>query len=403
MEFKRKLASVMQIDEVITIPGADKLELVRLDGWKAVVQKDKFKVGDLVVYVETDSKLPEWAEFEFMAQRKYRVKQIRLRGQLSDGLVFHFSDLDRVTIPAKLRVEGTDLTDLLEIKHYQKEAEKEASAGKNPKTKKKGFKGWVYGKALKAIEALIGPVNALGPWPGYCPKSDEPQIRHCFSVIKNNYLDLPVVAHEKMHGKSMTVYYYNGKMGVCSRNYELLTEQSRSSSPARKWAATNIAKMLGIKVVSQEREDYWLYANRGLLESIKQYCEAYECNIAVQLELCGPGINGNMYGFSFLRGFIFNLWYIDQRAYASDSELDTFCRLTDRERVPRLGAFKLHDNLDGYIEQATGKSLVADSIREGIVVRPLMSEITDPAIGRLSFKVISPEYKAREDKLLGLE
>lgn len=401
MTFKRKLASVMYVEEVLPIPNADKLELARLDGWKAVVQKDKFKVGDRVVYVETDSLLPPWEEFSFMAERKYRVKQIRLRGQLSDGLVFHFDDIQTKNIPFRMREAGTDLTELLEIKHYQKEAEA-AKAGKNPQIKQRGVKGRIYSKAIKTIENLIGPINGMGPWPGYCPKSDEPTLRHVWGIVKNNYLGLPVVCHEKMHGKSLTLYYHQGKVGVCSRNYELLTDASRPTSALRRKVATGVAKLLGIRVNNYDQEDYWIFANR-IKDSVVAYCELTGQNLAIQLELCGPKINGNMYQFPDYRGFVFNVWDIDERRYFNTDEVSSFCSRAGLERVPELKLMQLHDDLEQYFVDATGNSLVATSIREGMVVRPLHTEIHDPAMGRFSFKVVSPDYKAREDKLLGLE
>ena len=84
----RKLASIQRIVSIEPIQGADKIELAIVLGWQCVVKKDEFKVGDLCVYIEIDSIVPaDNPYFEFMKDRKYRVKTIRLRGIYSQGLV----------------------------------------------------------------------------------------------------------------------------------------------------------------------------------------------------------------------------------------------------------------------------------------------------------------------------
>lgn len=398
-EFKRKLASVMVIDEVFPIPNADKLELVRLDGWKAVVQKDKFKVGDKVVYVETDSLLPiDKEEFNFMEQRKFRVKQIKLRGQISDGLVFQMNELISYKLNPKKYDVGDDLTDVLGIKHYQKLAEEQSV--KNPKVKKKGFKWYWYNFKVKLIEMFLGNIGALGPWPGYCPKSDEPQIRHVYNTIKHRYLGTKCEVREKLHGKSVSIYFYNGKSGVCSRNYELICRDKQESG-IKNQLGQWLAKKLDVKIVDSSSDDYWVFVKENkVIEKVKSVYG--DMNIAIQLELCGPNINGNMYKFDKLRGFVFNVWDIDNKKYWNGNQVDEFCNKTGLERVPFLGYIDLHDDLDKYISDCSVRSTMGDCVMEGHVIRPI-EEINDPNIGRLSFKCISPLYKQMEDKTLGLE
>lgn len=83
----RKLASVQKILSVEPIPGADAIEKVRVLGWSCVAKNGDFKVGDLCVYVEVDSILPDRPEFEFLRNKKFHIKCIRLRGQISMGIV----------------------------------------------------------------------------------------------------------------------------------------------------------------------------------------------------------------------------------------------------------------------------------------------------------------------------
>ena len=101
----RKLASLVEIDKILPIEGADKIEVATMvgKGWKVVVAKDEFKPGDLAVYFEIDSYLPADDErYAFLSERCLRkfvsksgqvirdgikIKTIKLRGQVSQGLL----------------------------------------------------------------------------------------------------------------------------------------------------------------------------------------------------------------------------------------------------------------------------------------------------------------------------
>src|ERR1700704_851436 len=97
---KRKLASIRKIASVDPIEGADNIELVHVDGWQCISKKGDFKPGDLCVYFEIDSFLPIRPQFEFLRKSSYkkmgdkegfRLKTIRLRGKLSQGLALNIS------------------------------------------------------------------------------------------------------------------------------------------------------------------------------------------------------------------------------------------------------------------------------------------------------------------------
>ena len=89
----RKLASVRMVSDLRPIQGADRIEVARVDGWECVVKKGEFSIGEQIVYIEIDSILPERPEFEFLRDRKFRVRTIKLRGQVSQGLVLPLSVL----------------------------------------------------------------------------------------------------------------------------------------------------------------------------------------------------------------------------------------------------------------------------------------------------------------------
>lgn len=111
---ERALAHVETIVDIQPIENADKIEVATVLGWKVVISKaDNFHVGDKVVYIEIDSKVPERPEFEFLRDRKFRVRTIRLRGQYSQGLILPMSILG-----GKDYAVGTDVTKELGITYY---------------------------------------------------------------------------------------------------------------------------------------------------------------------------------------------------------------------------------------------------------------------------------------------
>lgn len=111
---ERALAHVEKIVDIQPIPDADKIEVATILGWRVVIAKaDGFQIGDKVVYIEIDSKVPERPEFEFLRDRKFRVRTIRLRGQYSQGLIMPMSILGN-----KDYDEGTDVTKELGITYY---------------------------------------------------------------------------------------------------------------------------------------------------------------------------------------------------------------------------------------------------------------------------------------------
>lgn len=129
---ERKLASIQRIKEILPIEGADMIELVVVNSWKVVAAKSVgHKVGDLVVYCEIDSFLPVEPEFEFLRkssfkkmgdQEGFRLKTIKLRGQISQGLILPLRDaeevMNRKSKDSVLLLEGIDVSENLGIVKY---------------------------------------------------------------------------------------------------------------------------------------------------------------------------------------------------------------------------------------------------------------------------------------------
>lgn len=135
---ERKLASIQKIIEIKVHPNADSLEIAQILGWQAIISKDdKYKAGDLVCYFEIDSFLPIAPEYEFLRKSSYkkikekdeegfRIKTIKLRNALSQGLIMPLSILQGKKFPEDTREnpvyefeEGKDVTKLLGVKKYE--------------------------------------------------------------------------------------------------------------------------------------------------------------------------------------------------------------------------------------------------------------------------------------------
>jgi len=189
----RKLASIQKIWALEPIEGADAIEKAHVLGWQLVVKKDEFKVGDLCVYCEIDSLMPDKPEYEFLKPRKMRIKTLRLRGQVSQGICFPLTVLPEGT-PI---TSGLDVTELLGVTKYE-----------------------------EAIPAFLEGIMK-GRFPSFIPKTDETRVQTLQELLDQNKGTLCYIT-EKLDGSSATYYFKNGEFGVCTRNMEILEDEKNT-------------------------------------------------------------------------------------------------------------------------------------------------------------------------------
>ncbi len=83
--------NIIEVAEVRPHPNAERLEIIPVGGWQAVVKKGQFAPGQRAVYIEPDYTVPtDRPEFSFLAKLgrdRHRLKAVRLRGELSYGLL----------------------------------------------------------------------------------------------------------------------------------------------------------------------------------------------------------------------------------------------------------------------------------------------------------------------------
>lgn len=207
---ERKLAHIEIIEALNPIEGADKIEVAQVLGWQCVVKKGEFKVGDKVIYVEVDSVMPEKPEFEFLRDRKFRVRTIKLRGQISQGLILPLSVLDNyLEVPAgiekikKALTSGDDVTDYLKITKYLSPSERdeitqqERNIANDKNRLRKFMMRYSWFRKL-----FLNKKSKLG-FPYWVPKTDEERIQNIPHVLEQ-FKDKEVYVTEKLDYQSFT-------------------------------------------------------------------------------------------------------------------------------------------------------------------------------------------------------
>jgi hypothetical protein len=369
---ERKLASVQEIVNIQPIENAEKIEVATVLGWQVVVaKKDNFKVGDKIVYIEIDSIVPEQPEFEFLRDRKFRVRTIKLRGQISQGLIVPISILPK----GKYKI-GDDVTKELKIVQYIPESEKEGRGLIVRSPKSKIFKYAMRFKWFRWIWKKFNKPQSKG-FPSWITKTDEERIQSNPSYLKDK--ERLYYSTIKMDGSSMTMAVKDKEFVICSRNIKLDEKHNNDSNYVK------IAKKINYKDV---------------LTKIKDEYKA--TTVILQGEMCGPNIQGNKYQLTDLKLFVFNLIIDGKRIPTYDIRnlfvslninLRTVPLVPERflaEKDEDVYTYMLPDTVDEMLDRAKGNSLYYSTTREGIVVRSVDQQV--------SFKVINNEFLLKEDE-----
>jgi RNA ligase (TIGR02306 family) len=395
----RKLASIQKIEKVEPHPNADRLELATVLGWQCVVKKGDFKAGDLCVYFEIDSVLPDRPEFEFMRERKFRVRTIKLRGQLSQGLALKPEEAG-IKYPERLS-PGDDVSVLLGVTKYDPEAARE--------------RGYVARTAKNR--------KRLKPFPQYIPKTDEPRLQN-FPGVLEELKTTPFYITEKLDGCSATYFRdMDGSLVIASRNctldplpdktsfrYKALSKGLRALA----WV-TSIVCGLGfdrpLSFLGRIQRKITRLRDGDTDTHYHEIARKYSLDrriplgYAFQGEITGPKIFGQKSGvengFTELDFHVFGVYSVPEQTYldldaAENMVYDAGCKF-----VP-VDAIWIHPEaaetikpgfftLKSFLELAKG-TYGNGAPREGIVVRAIKPTKSKVLGGNLSFKVINNDY-----------
>lgn len=330
------LATIQIIKDIQPIPNADSIEVATVLGWKVVVKKGEFKIGDKIIYCEIDSWIPNnIAPFLSKGQppKEYngilgeRLRTVKLRGQISQGLILPLSIL-----PNKEYNEGEDVT------------------------KELGILKWIKPVPIN-MRGLV-----KGDFPSFVPKTDEIRIQSKPELLKE-IKGKDIYITQKVDGTSATYYIKDGNFGVCSRNLELKD-------------GDNI---------------YWKIAKEYDLEN---KLRALNRNIALQGEIAGPGIQKNPMKLKELDIFFFNIFDIDNYQYYDYIKMKSIIDQLELKMVPLIAihyALQVEWTIDNLLKMAEIE-YEPGVIGEGIVVRTIDN---DPLI---SFKVLNNKYLLKNDE-----
>jgi RNA ligase (TIGR02306 family) len=375
---ERKLASIRKISDIQPIEGADLIEMAVVDGWKLVTGKDNgFKTGDFVIYCEVDSFLPIREEFEFLRKSSYRkmldqegfrLRTIKLRGQVSQGLILPLSILEGEYEDQKLGHLQTPDGPIYQLGPYDGALVIEEGADV---THLLGIIKWD-----PPIPAELAGV-AKGNFPSFIPKTDEERIQN----LAKNYdkmKDKKFYVTEKLDGTSSTFYVYNGEFGVCSRNLDLCRPED--------FVEGMIICDDGVERAKKENT-FWKVAKNLDIEVNMLDMGG---NFAIQGEIIGEGIQGNPYKVKGQALKVYNAFNIDSQEYFDFEHFNLIAKSLGLDTVPIIDEnFELPETIDEILKFAEGKSTLNQSAeREGYVIRSLDR--------KTSFKVISNNFLLKE-------
>lgn len=389
-------AQIVQIKELIPHNNADNLELILIDGYQVVVRKGDFQPGDLGVYIQPDSIVPQTDPFSFIwgpyaettkgiidsdgkdiypnvPEKRRRITVRMFRKQWSEGLLLPITDFPDIATGryrgSSLPV-GSDVSDILQITHYDPEVQEYGNGTTTaaPKTKReypKTLKGWFFFilhlLGIRLDERNFSESISLG-----IPTYDVRAFKNYGLTFKEGE---EVVVTEKIHGSNARFVYIDGVQYAGSRNLW------KSAGSGCKWRQA---------LIDNPEIGDACKANPGWI----LYGEIT------------PTQGGFNYGTepSEVRFFLFDIRKPDGNWMEHDAVGAAAVTYQIVDTVPALyrGPYD-KAKIDALL---SGPSLVrgAKHIREGIVIKAI-PERRAPRLGRVQLKIVSNEFLAKDSKL----
>jgi RNA ligase (TIGR02306 family) len=343
--------TVEQIREVWTHPNADRLELARLGSmsYQFVIGKGSYRAGDRVVYFPIDSVLPGplierlGLAGKLAGATKDRVKTVRLRGEISQGVV---GSLDVLPPGGPEPALGDDVTARLGVTKYEPP----------PVT--------TEGGELVPLPPLVSVYDIEG-----CERFQ--------AVLESYLLDVPVAITEKLEGSHFAASSdASGEISVCQRRFRIRPVEGVEHT----WHA--LARASGV-----------LAAMPAIAREL-----GGPSTVTVRGEVIGPGVQGNHYRLPARRLVAFEI-----EADGAAVDAPTFFALCERFGLEHAPVLARDVTLRAWLAgrpvalASDGPSQLNPAVaREGVVVRP-WREVRDQSFGRVILKQRSPAYLAQSD------
>ena len=397
---ERELVYVVLVDGIEELPGYDRVESARIGGWRCIVSKGQFHVGDPGIYFEIDSRVPsDNPAFAFLEKRNYKIKTQKMCKSISQGLLMHASDFgwqiifDGTKTPYVYdgeKVHYADdetrfLTKILGVTYADDEdnARKAPSTDKykkmaqrHPNIFKKSWARWMMKRewGRKLMFMFFGKKkDKKNGWPAWVSKTDEERVQNMPWILNDTGR---WIITEKIDGSSTTFTMKRGKRGknefyVCSRNVCF------DSVDKPCYYDTNI---------------YWEMAQKydmyNILSKLLEITPEAEW-VTIQGETYGSGVQKRDYSSADHNFRAFNLIFSHCGRYGT-LEMQTLLEGLGVPCVPVVNDNFYFDEIDGknkvdtLLDMATGKSVIDELPREGFVLRS--------ADGTKSFKAVSNSF-----------
>lgn len=389
---ERELAYIVIVDGIEPIPGYDRVEHAIVGGWRVIVQKDQFKIGDPAIYFEIDSRVPSDREcFAFLEKRHYKVKTLKMCKTISQGLLMHPADFgwtinlqsevfdgENTHVPTD---ESRFVTKLLGVTYADDEdnSRKVPSVDKYKKMEmrhKKLFKNpiihWCmrYKFGRKVMFFFFGKKkDKKNGWPSHiAARTDVERIQNCIWLLNDKQ---PYVASEKVDGSSFSAMAERGRFGkikyyVCSRNVVF------DNPNAECFYDTNIY--------------YEAWNKYNLKEIITKILNDYNLpNVAIQAEVYGNDIQKRDYSTKEHQMAVFHI--VSNGVKFSMDKVVEICEKYGLPHVPIVNDNYIFpdtiEELQEYVESEPSK--IDGLAREGIV-------FYDKATGAQYVKFVSPNF-----------
>ncbi|MDE6918006.1 MAG: hypothetical protein K2P39_14565 [Lachnospiraceae bacterium] len=375
---QRELAYVVKIDGICAIEGADRVEVAQVGGWRIMVRKGQFVPGDLAVYFEIDSRVPEREPFLFLESKHYRIKtQKYFKGTvISQGLLMAAEDFGwekDALKPGDFLTEKLGVTYAVEEDNVRKSASADQykrMASRHPKLFQTRAVRWLWQRVWgrKLLFVLLGKKqDKKSAWPSWVTRTDEERVQNIPGVLANKS---EWVATEKIDGTSTTATLRRrGKKKydfyICSRNVVF-------DRPDRK-------TYYDFNVYTEMAEKYHFE------ETLKAIADRYGLEwVTLQGESFGAGVQKRDYGLKERDFMGFNLIFSDRGRLGSREAADIM-KEYGIAWVPIVDEhFILPDTVEELLQTAAGKSAIDGGMREGLVLRA--------KDGSRSFKAVSNEF-----------
>lgn len=389
---ERELAYVVKINSIEPIVGSDNCEAAIVGGWRVMVRKGQFEPGDLAVYFEIDSKLPENDErFAFMARKNYKVKTQRYtfggKGlMISQGLLMSAEDLgwnkedmtefgDERFVTKKLGVTYAVAEDNIRKGSGDPNQKYKAMGARHIKLAKTRWWRWLMKRewGRKLLFKFFGKKkdNPRG-WPNHFPyihKTDEERCENMPWILQNKE---PWIVTEKLDGTSCT-YILERLKGRNKYEFYVLSRNVRQKDETQ--------------ACYHDHNIYWDLAFKYDIENkLRKFLDENPACTYVCVQGEGVGsVQGNPLKLKEDDLYLFN--FIDSINGRWPSNLGkVIAEEMGMKWVPILNEnFILPDDMETFKQMATAPSAVNPAVmREGIVLRHAGDD--------MSFKNVSREY-----------